>query len=203
MMKRIVLENIQKSYKGAEILKNVTCTFEGGKTYGITGINGSGKSVLLSIIIGVLKPDKGDILIYADKKIRQAVAIDSTELFPYMNAKEALIYLASFRKEIGLSEIEEVLKRMDLSKCEKKQIRHFSVGMKKRLLIAQAIMEDNDLYIFDEPTNGLDEAGVKLFYEIINELREKEKTIIITSHCKEDIKECCDEVFELKEGIIL
>ena len=203
MITKIVIENISKSFKNTHILNNVTCSFEGGKAYGITGKNGSGKSVLLNIIIGTQKPDEGNVSFYTDNKPRIGVAIDGTELFPYMNAKEALEYLASFRKEAGDSDIEEILERMGLGKVGKKHIRRFSIGMKKRLLIAQAIMEDNDLYIFDEPTNGLDEEGIKLFHLIVSDLRMKGKTIILTSHYKEDIKECCDTVFELRNGCLL
>ncbi len=150
-----------------------------------------------------MRPSEGTIKVVSDEgeiKPKIAAVLDGCNLYPDLSAKENLTYLAKFRNEIGEKEIDEVLTYVGLDPTNKTLIKKYSTGMKKRLLIAQAIMEPLDILILDEPTNGLDEKGVEVLYRVVGDLKQKGKIILITSHNREDIHVMCDTVYKMREG---
>lgn len=205
----IVIKNVNKSFKGIRILDDVSATFEKGSITGIIGRNGSGKTVLLKIICGLLKADSGEIII-AGKNISEqkghpesiGAVIENPGFIPYKSAYSNLKYLADIQKKIGKEEIISVIKQVGLDPYSKKHVGKYSLGMKQRLGIAQAIMENPELVILDEPMNGLDSHGVTDVRNMILSLKKEGRTIIITSHHQEDIDILCDKVFEMDAGKI-
>ena len=200
---KIKIQNLKKEFKNLEVIKGIDLTFEGGHVYGIVGRNGSGKSVFLKMLLGFMRPTEGSVnFLSAEKEWEPAIAavLDGSNLYPDLTAKENLTYLAKFKNLIGEKEIEAVLEKVGLNPVNPTSIKKYSTGMKKRLLIAQAIMEPADILIMDEPTNGLDESGIELLYQIVEEIQKKGTIILITSHNKEDIHSMCDCVYRMKEG---
>ena len=203
----ITLENVCKSYRSGTVLDNVSVSFEKGKCYGIIGRNGSGKSVLLKLIAGFAYPDSGKITIrgkalkkdidFADDA---GVIINSPEFINSMSGLNNLLYLAEIRKKINREKVLETLKTVGLESAMKKRVSAYSLGMKQRLRIAQAIMEDPALLILDEPMNALDDDAVKEIRQLLISLKNEGKTIILTSHNPEDIEVLCDSVCEIGKG---
>lgn len=201
-MLKITLKNIKKSYKRVDVLKDVCLTVNGGQAVGIVGQNGSGKSVLFRIILGLEKADEGTIISEPKLGIKKGAIIDGENLFRFMTPYENLKYLSKIRKEADIQTIDAVLKRVGLYTVKNKSIDKFSNGMQKRLLMAQAIMEKNDLLVFDEATNSLDEDGRNIFKDIVNEEKARGAIIIMSSHYREDIEELCDMVYEMENGCL-
>jgi len=200
---KIEVRNIEKSFKNNQVIQGIDMTFASGHVYGIVGRNGSGKSVFLNILLGFMRQTSGEICFERDGENyapQIAAVLDGSDLYPDMSAKENLVYLSNFRKLIGEKEIDEVLKKVELSPENPAPIKTYSTGMRKRLLIAQAIMEPADIVIMDEPTNGLDDSGVELLYKLVAEMKDKGMLVLITSHSKEDIHVMCDTVYRMKEG---
>lgn len=198
------IENLEKSYKDKTIIKNISYTFESHHVYGIIGRNGAGKSVLMKLLLGAATPSAGSVS-YGESNSEKPViscVIDGCDLYPNLTGFENLNYLAGFRKKISSEQIKDCIRTVGLDPDSKIKVRKYSLGMKKRLLIAQAIMEDPDILILDEPTNSLDAEGVQLFHRIIKELRNMGKLIIIASHYKEDIEDLCDTILEMRDGIL-
>lgn len=205
----IQVKNVTKQFKKFIALDNVSVDFEKGKIHGLMGRNGSGKTVLIKIILGLMKPTKGQVI--ADGKVvgkdietpEKTGAIIETPGFldnysAYMNLK----FLADIKKIIKKDEIREAIKLVGLDPDDKKHVGKYSLGMKQRLAIAQAIMERQEILLLDEPMNGLDKNGVKQIRSILKEFKEQGKTIIIASHNSEDISELCDSVHEMDMGLI-
>ena len=202
---KINIQNLKKEFKNIEVIKGIDLTFEEGHLYGIVARNGSGKSVFLKMLLGFMRPTEGSVnFLSEEKEWKPAIAavLDGSNLYPDLTAKENLIYLSKFKNLIGEKEIEEVLEKVGLNSENHAPIKKYSTGMKKRLLIAQAIMEPVDILIMDEPTNGLDESGTELLYKIVAEMQKKGIIILITSHSKEDIHSMCDCVYRMKEGVL-
>lgn len=200
---KIEVKNIEKNFKNNQVLQGVDVAFESGHVYGIVGRNGSGKSVFLNILLGFMRQTSGEIQFEKDGKEyapQIAAVLDGSDLYSDLSAKENLVYLSRFRKLIGEKEIDEVLKKVELAPENPAPIKTYSTGMRKRLLIAQAIMEPSDIVIMDEPTNGLDDTGVELLYKLVAEMKENGMLVLITSHSKEDINVMCDMVYRMKEG---
>lgn len=206
---KIILKDIYKSFSKEELLSNVNLVFEGGKVYGIVGTNGCGKTVLLKIITGLLKPSSGEVF-YNEQRIGKdikilpncGVIIDRPYFFEELNGFDNLKLLSKIKNTINNDRILDVMKMVGL-KNDKKPVSKFSLGMKQRLGIAQAIMENPDILILDELTNGLDEDIIPYIYQIIRDFAKDNKVIILTSHNKHDIEELCDVVFKIKSGEIL
>lgn len=205
----IQVKNVTKQFKKFIALDNVSVDFEKGKIHGLMGRNGSGKTVLIKIILGLMKPTKGQVI--ADGKVvgkdietpEKTGAIIETPGFldnysAYMNLK----FLADIKKIIKKDEIREAIKLVGLDPDDQKHVGKYSLGMKQRLAIAQAIMERQEILLLDEPMNGLDKNGVKQIRSILKEFKEQGKTIIIASHNSEDISELCDSVHEMDMGLI-
>ena len=200
---KIEIQKITKRFKNVNVLNAIDVTFEAGHVYGIIGRNGSGKSVFLKILLGFVRPTTGNIKFFLNGNLFEpqiAAVLDGSSLYLGLSAKENLVYLSKFRGLIGKSEIEVVLRKVNLDPQNDVPIKKYSTGMKKRLLIAQAIMEPADVVVMDEPTNGLDEKGIELLYEIVAEMQRKGMIVLITSHSHEDIVSMCDVVYRMKEG---
>lgn len=203
----IKIEHISKSFRKIPVLIDVSAEFESGKIHGIIGHNGSGKTVLMKIICGLTDADSGKVFINGERqknggayKFNIGAIIETPGFLPTQSSFKNLQYLASIRRKIGDEEIKSVMKQVSLNPDDKKKVGKFSLGMRQRLGLAQAIMEDPDLLILDEPMNGLDKDGVKDMRQYLLDLKTQGKTILIASHSAEDIDVLCDTVCEMDKG---
>ncbi len=203
----IVVDHVTKRYKEGTVLKDVTVSFEKGKIHGIIGKNGSGKSMLFKTICGFVRPDEGKVTVNGqvvgkdvDFPDDLGVIIESPGFLPYYSGFKNLKLLADLRGRIGNRDIEQAMTLVGLDYRSKKSVRKYSMGMKQRLGIAQAVMENPSILILDEPMNGLDRQGIADVREILKKLRSQGKTILITSHNHEDIEQLCDTVCEMEAG---
>lgn len=205
----ISVQDVYKSFGEEMVLKGVTRDFEEGKIHGIVGNNGSGKTVLMKCICGFLHATKGKVFVNykqvgkdMDFPDDMGIIIETPGFLPNLTGQKNLQLLASLKKKIGNETIQKVIKRVGLDPDMKKPVGKYSLGMRQRLGIAQAIMEDPHILILDEPFNGLDKHGVAQMRELIKGLRTEGKTIILASHNQIDIDELCDTVCEMDAGIM-
>lgn len=203
----IELKNITKEFKGKRIFEGVNLTVETGKCVGIIGENGCGKSVLMKLICGFSKPDFGEIIIDGERLgehrdfIQNCGAIiNSPEFIGHYNGFENLMLLVPIQKKIGKNEVLDVLKRVGLDNAAKTKYKNYSLGMKQRLRLAQAIMENPEYLVLDEPMNALDTEGIAIADSIIDEYHCLGKTVLMTSHNAADIERHCDYVLKV-EGL--
>lgn len=206
----IQLQNVTKRIKENTVLDNVSYTFKSGFVYGLYGQNGSGKTMLLRAISGLINLDSGSIFIDGEKlhdKIEfppeTGIVIENMELLPECSAKRNLQMLAKIKNIADEKDIIFSLERVGLDPDSHKKVKKFSLGMKQRLNIAQAIFENQKIILLDEPTNALDEDAVQLIYKIIREEKSRGATIIVATHHKEDLKEVCDVILKIAEGKIV
>lgn len=201
----VEIKNYCKSIKSRPILNNVSYNFEYGKIYGIYGHNGSGKTMLLRAIAGLLVPDSGSVVI--DGKVLHkdmsfppsiGIVIENMNLLPQYNAFDNLKILGKIKKTATDEDIKTALERVGLKSDLK--VKKFSLGMKQRLNIAQAVFEKQKIILLDEPTNALDNDGVQLIYKLLKEEKQRGALVVITTHHKEDLEEICDVVLEMTEG---
>lgn len=201
----VEIKNYCKSIKSRPILNNVSYNFEYGKIYGIYGHNGSGKTMLLRAIAGLLVPESGSVVI--DGKVLHkdmsfppsiGIVIENMNLLPQYNAFDNLKILGKIKKTATDEDIKTALERVGLKSDLK--VKKFSLGMKQRLNIAQAVFEKQKIILLDEPTNALDNDGVQLIYKLLKEEKERGALVVITTHHKEDLEEICDVVLEMTEG---
>ena len=201
----VEIKNYCKSIKSRPILNNVSYNFEYGKIYGIYGHNGSGKTMLLRAIAGLLVPDSGSVVI--DGKVLHkdmsfppsiGIVIENMNLLPQYNAFDNLKILGKIKKTATDEDIKTALERVGLKSDLK--VKKFSLGMKQRLNIAQAVFEKQKIILLDEPTNALDNDGVQLIYKLLKEEKERGALVVITTHHKEDLEEICDGVLKMTEG---
>lgn len=200
----IKIKNLKKSFKDNIIIDNINISFEEGKTYGIIGRNGSGKSVLLKIICGFLIPDEGsveinNIDIYKnDCFIPDARAlIEKPSFIDELTGLENLEALAFIQKKVNTATILQYVEMVGLTNDIHKKYSTYSLGMKQKLAIVQVIMENPKIMILDEPFNGLDKKSYQDIIEIFKEIKKKSKIIIIATHIESDISELCDEIYEI------
>ncbi len=208
-MSYIEIKNCSKIIKDNVILDNISLSLEEGKIYGFVGHNGSGKTILFKLLSGLLYCSDGEINIAGkaispdkDYPVKVGVMIENVGLWPYLSAFENLSVLAKIRNEIDDSDIKRVLERVQLD-TGKKTFSKFSLGMKQRLILAQAIMEKPDLLILDEPTNALDKSGVELFKKIIEEEVSRGATVLISSHSMEEFSDFCNGIIYLSNGRLI
>ena len=208
-MNIISVKNLSKDFGQERVLKSVTRDFEKGKIHGIVGNNGSGKTVLMKCICGFLIPDSGSITVNGERvgvdvdfPRDMGLIIETPGFLPNMTGVKNLEILASLNKKIGLEGIAAAIRRVGLDPLMKKPVGKYSLGMRQRLGIAQAIMEDPALLILDEPLNGLDKHGVREMRQLIKGLKEQGKTILLASHNQGDIDELCDTVCEMDAGVM-
>lgn len=206
----ISVEHAGITLGGREILKDVNMRFNKGMIGGIIGRNGSGKTVLLKSIIGILKLDHGEIhvdgkKIGVDTDFAQSVGfiVNEPGFLPNCSARKNLRYLAAIQGKANDEKINETIRMVGLDPEDKKHVGKYSMGMKQRLGIAQALMESPEILIFDEPMNGLDNSGVKSMRALFKKLQNEGRTLIITSHNHEDIEQLCEVVYEMDGGKII
>ena len=202
--------DVSKKFRNAIVLENINLTLEEGQVYGLEGRNGSGKSVLLKIICGLYAPTNGTVL-YNNQNwntkekcpLRIRATIDKPSFFPTLSGYENLKLLSNIEKSIDDKDILKALEIVGLTDDKNKKFSKYSLGMKQKLGIAQAIMEKSDILILDEPFNGIDEESKKSIKEYIKQLKKnKNQIIIITSHIHEDLTELCDSIIHIKGGMI-
>ena len=208
-MNEIEIRNLTKSYGEQTVLKDVSVSFEKGKIHGLVGRNGSGKTVLFKCICGLMHPEEGVILVNGKRVGRDVdmpedigAIIEAPGFLPNYSGYKNLRFLANIRRKIGKEEILNVLKTVGLDPESRKHVGKYSLGMRQRLGIAQAIMEDPEILILDEPMNGLDNAGVQDIRALLLELKAQGKTILLASHNHEDIAALCDTVHEMDGGVL-
>ena len=205
----VSVQNVSRDFGQERVLHNVSRDFEAGKIHGIVGNNGSGKTVLMKCICGFLIPTEGRIIVNGkhigvDVDFPQdlGLIIETPGFLPNLSGLKNLEILASLNRKIRLSEVAGAIRRVGLDPLMKKPVSKYSLGMRQRLGIAQAIMENPTLLILDEPLNGLDKHGVKEMRTLIRGLRDEGKTILLASHNQGDINELCDTVCEMDAGIM-
>lgn len=206
---KIELKNVTKEFDKVEIIKNISLEFETGKIYGLYGRNGSGKSVLMKLICGFLIPTKGKVLIngkdfnakneYPDNL---RAVIEKPSFFPELTGFENLKLLAKIQNKISDEEIIKALDLVNLIDEKDKKYSKYSLGMKQKLAIAQAIMEDPNILILDEPFNGIEEKSVEKITKFLKEEAKNGKTIIFSTHIKEDLENLADIIYKIDNGTI-
>ncbi len=205
----LVARHVNKKIKNCIILHDVNLELEKGKIYAFVGENGSGKSMLLRALSGMMKIDCGEV-IYNNKVIHKdivslpsvGIVMENIGLYPNLSSFKNLSVLSKINKTIGKKEIMESIKRVGLDPIDQLPFDKFSLGMKQRLIIAQAIMERPEVIMLDEPTNTLDDQGVSLIRQIILEEKARGALILITSHISEDIRLLADQFFTVNNGCI-
>jgi ABC-2 type transport system ATP-binding protein len=209
-MGKIEIEGVSKKFKDAVILDDITLNFALGEIHGLVGRNGSGKTMLLKLICGFVPVTQGTIRV--DGKVigkdvdipdRVGLIIEAPGFLPQYTGYKNLKLLAMIGGRISKKDIHRAISMVGLDPLSSKHVGKYSLGMRQRLGIAQAIMEDPDILILDEPMNGLDNKGVDDIRELLLSLKDAGKTILLASHGKEDIAILCDTVTELDQGRIV
>lgn len=208
-MNVIEICNVSKRFGEHIVLNNITVRFQEGNIYGIVGRNGSGKTVLLECICGLMHQDNGTIIVNGKtigEKIDMAdnvgVIIETPGFLPNYSGFKNLQLLMGVSKKINSSTISTVMEMVGLNPHDKKKVGKYSLGMRQRLGIAQAIMENPDILLLDEPMNGLDKEGVIEMRQLFLKKKSEGKLILLASHNREDIELLCDEVYEMENGIL-
>ena len=205
----IQIEGLSLTIKKTEILKNISVTFDKGKIHGLIGRNGSGKTMLMKCICGFVRPAAGTVTV-AGKRIGKdrdfpesvGIIIETPGFIPYYSGYRNLKLLADLNRTIGKDEIRAAMQKVGLDPDLKRHVRKYSLGMRQRLGLAQAIMENPDLLILDEPMNGLDKEGAADMRKYLLDLKAQGKTILIASHSAEDIAVLCDTVCEMDKSVL-
>lgn len=208
-MNKITVEHGYKSFGSQTVLHDINIVMESGNIYGLIGRNGSGKTVLLKCLIGFMQLSQGRIMLdntieLGKNEFLQNVGfiVNQIGFLPNLSGFQNLKYLASIQGIADKEAIQQAMKLVGLDPDSRKKVKHFSVGMKQKLGIAQAIMENPDILILDEPMNGLDEASVTLIRNLLLDLKEQGKLIILSSHNREDIELLCSQTFKIIDGQI-
>jgi len=205
----ITVNNLYLTLGKTDILKEINVSFEEGKIHGLIGRNGSGKTMLMKCICGFIKPTSGEIIV-DNKRVGKdidfpddmGIIIETPGFIPYYSGYKNLKLLAGLKNTIGKQQIRNTMIQVGLDPDLRRHVRKYSLGMRQRLGLAQAIMEDPKILILDEPFNGLDKDGVKEMREYLLSYKKQGKTILICSHSAEDISVLCDSVHEMDKGVI-
>lgn len=207
----IEVTDLVKKYQDQEVLKKISCTFEKGKITGLIGRNGAGKTVLMKCICGFVIPTEGEIRIDG-RKLRGRKEADLTKIgmiienpafLESYTGYQNLAFLARINGIIGKEKIRKTLRMVGLDPDSRKKVGKYSMGMRQRLALAQAVMEDQEILILDEPMNGLDNRGVEEMRKLLLDFRGQGKTILLASHSQEDIRVLCDKIYEMDQGEII
>ena len=205
----IKVKNCSLTLRNNDILKNVSAEFEKGKIHGLIGRNGSGKTMLMKCICGFVKPTSGEITVNekvvgrdCDFPDSVGIIIETPGFVPYYSGYKNLKLLADLTGKINGEQVKEAIKQVGIDPDMKRHVKKYSLGMRQRLGLAQAIMEDPEILILDEPMNGLDKDGVNDMRKYLLEFKQRGKTILIVSHSSEDIEVLCDTVLEMDKGIL-
>ena len=209
-MAMISVEHVSLTIGTAQILRDVSARFEEGQIHGIVGRNGSGKTMLMKCICGFIRPDSGKILLDRKQVGRDVdfppdlgLLIETPGFVPYYSGLKNLELLAAINRRASKERLNVCMEQLGLGDAKNKRVSKYSMGMRQRLGIAQAIMEDPQLLILDEPLNGLDEQGVEDIRALLLELKGQGKTILLSSHNREDIDLLCDSVYEMNMGVLI
>lgn len=206
-MAAVEFDNVSKVIRGKTILDSISMSLEPKMAYGFYGHNGSGKSMLFRAVAGFIRPTSGAVTVFG-KKIGSQISfpenmgliIENVGFWPHYNGFDNLKMLASIKNVISDNDIKTAIKKVGLDPEEKKAYSKYSLGMKQRLGIAQAIMEKPDLLLLDEPTNALDDDGVELIRGVVGDEVKRGATVLIASHNKEDLKQLCCRFFKMSDG---
>ena len=206
----LLANNINKTIRGRVILSNVSLCLQSGNVYGFVGKNGSGKTMLFRALSGLMRIDSGSI-VWEEKTLHKdfsvlpslGIIIENAGLYPNFTGIQNLTYLANLTKRVGQEEIIHAITRVGLDPYDKRLYGKYSLGMKQRLAIAQAIMEKPDVIMLDEPTNALDETGVEEIRKIILEEKARGALILLASHNKADIQVLADEWYRVENGQVI
>lgn len=206
----IQVKDVSLTLNKRQILKHVSLSLESGKIYGLVGNNGCGKTMLMKCICGFIKPSSGEVEV--DGKVigrdedylpDAGIIIETPGFIPYYSGLQNLKVLAGIKNKIAVKDMREALQQVGLDADLKLPVKKYSLGMRQRLGLAQAIMERPSVLILDEPMNGLDRNGVEEIRRLLLSLRALDKLVIIASHNAEDIEVLCDKVYEMENGEIL
>lgn len=204
------VENLSKEIKNARILNNINLNLNKGKIYGFRGKNGSGKTMLFRALCGLIKPTEGRVEI--DGQVlgenisfpeSVGVVIEYPGFLPNLSGYDNLKLISEINNKVGAKEIKEIISAVGLDPEDKKKFKKYSLGMKQRLGIAQALMENPELIILDEPTNALDSDAVLLIKELLINMKNNNKLILLASHDKEELEVLSDEIFYIENGSIV
>lgn len=204
---KLLVKGIHKTIKNKVILQDINLELESGKIYAIVGQNGSGKTMLFRALSGLMKFDSGQVFL-DDKELKKdfevlpniGIMLENLGLYPDMSGFQNLKYLAGIQNKISDEEIRNTIYKVGLDPDDKKVFRKYSLGMKQRIVFAQAIMEKPDILFLDEPTNALDEDGIRDIRKLILEEKERGALILLASHNLTDIELLADKVFYMKQG---
>ncbi|MDR1068427.1 MAG: ABC transporter ATP-binding protein [Clostridiales Family XIII bacterium] len=203
-MNAIDLIGVSKMIKGSAVLQDINLRMEGGKIYGLVGRNGSGKTMLLRMLAGLIRPTAGKIHYENDLAdgAKIGITIENPLFYPAFTGYKNLMFLANINKYAGAAEVRRALGEVGLDPDDPRVVRKYSLGMKQRLGIAQALMENPDYLFLDEPTNALDEEGIDRIRNLILRQAERGATVVVASHSKEEIAVLCDKLYFMKKGRI-
>ena len=206
----IELKNITKTFKKNTVLDSINVRFESGKVYGLKGKNGCGKTMLMRVICGLIRPSSGTVdingsVLWEEMDVPQSIGtlIENPSFIGGYTGYENLELLASIKGKIKEEEICAAMTKVGLEPYDKRKYRKYSLGMKQKLGIACAVMEEPDIIILDEPINAIDEKGVELVRDLLDEMKEKDKIIIIACHDAEEMSILADEVIQMENGHIV
>ena len=208
-MASISVEHVSLTIGAAQILRDISVQFEAGEIHGIAGRNGSGKTMLMKCICGFIRPTAGRIIVDGNQVGRDVdfppdlgLLIETPGFVPYYSGLKNLELLAAINRRASKERLNDCMGQLGLADAKNKRVSKYSMGMRQRLGIAQAIMEDPRLLILDEPLNGLDEQGVEDIRALLLELRSQGRTILLSSHNREDIDLLCDSVCKMAGGVL-
>lgn len=203
----IQLDSVSKHYRQENVLSEITLHFTGRVIYGLVGPNGCGKTTLMRCICGFTRPSSGTVTVLG-KRIGKncdfapstGIIIETPGFLPHENARRNLTMLADISGKASRERVDEVIRLVGLEPEEKKPVGKYSLGMRQRLAIAQAILEDPQILILDEPFNGLDQDGITNIHALLQTLKEQGKCILLASHSATDIAQACDVVYAFHQG---
>lgn len=201
---KVEISHISKTLRGAKVLDDVSLTLEGGNIYGLMGENGSGKTMLMRTVCGLVRPDRGTVTFDGqDRKTAKpvlGVMIENTALYPDLTGMENLGLFASILRIADKNAQAEAMERVGLDPKDRRTYRKYSLGMKQRLLLAQAVMEKPQVLLLDEPTNAIDAEGVALTHEIMRQEADRGAVVLLASHISADIHDLCCKVYRMDRG---
>ncbi|HCO29004.1 MAG TPA: multidrug ABC transporter ATP-binding protein [Lachnospiraceae bacterium] len=201
------IKNITKVIDGTKVLDSITLSMERGKIYGLRGRNGSGKTMIMKAVCGLIRVKEGEIWIDGELLGKKydfpksiGALIETPGFVENYSGYSNLKMLADMKGFIGKKEIEMIMERVGLDPKEKKKVKKYSLGMRQKLGIAAALMEHPELIVLDEPTNALDEESVQVLHCLLQEEKDRGALIMISSHDEEELKLLCDEIYIVNAG---
>lgn len=206
-MNRIEIIELTKKIKNHVVLSDINLSLKGGRIYGLVGKNGSGKTMLIRTISGLVKPTSGEI-IYNDKRLyndidfidKLGIVIENISLYPHLTGFENLKKLAGINNLIDDEKIRKTISKIGLDPYDNRKVSQYSLGMKQKIVLAQAFMEDPEVLLLDEPTNGLDTDSVELMYRMCRERTDAGAIVIISTHSEHVIENIIDVLIKIEDG---